>query len=140
MKHSLVTFLSAVLALALTGCSDDSPSQPANTGDGGAAQPNGFVRGTITYAGAKTGVMKLALYKSLPPAGPPPASFKQENAKFPLTYQIEAPPGDYKFIGFLDVNNDGNQATPGVDPVVPTNDAVVPSGGSVTIDVTITDP
>jgi hypothetical protein len=146
MSKRLLVIASSIVCLALSACDSDDSTPPASPGDGGAATASyGQIKGTVTYTGAQTGTLKLALYlpEKFPPSGPPAASFKGEKGAytFPAAYTIkDVPAGPYKVTGFLDVNNDGNQATPGLDPVVPTQDITVVAGQDVTVDITLQDP
>jgi hypothetical protein len=119
-------------------CSDSSSDNPPPANPEGGAGGTGVVKGTVTYTGTKTGAMRLALFRSIPPVPPPVANFVQVDAKFPVAYTITAPAGTWQLIGFLDVDNDSPQPNK-QDPMVPSQPITIPSNGEVTVDISFGD-
>lgn len=113
----------------------DAAAQPA-AATASALGEVGEVGGTVTYTGAKTGTVKFAIYKTLPPNGPPVAFAAYPAAKLPLSYEINTPAGEYKLLCFLDVVDEGFVPAAG-DPGAAPKDVVIPSGGTAAADVVL---
>jgi|GEM_PF-3065827 len=91
------------------------------------------VKGSVTYAGAKTGMLRVALYESFPPKGAPKAGHSYAATSFPMTYELSAPVGDYFVVAFLDVNGDGYEPSAGDPMSLPAKTNVAASGATVDI-------
>ena len=66
----------------------------------------GAIYGTVTYDGNKTGPLYVAVFKEVPPKGPPIAMARIQSPVFPQSYQINnVSPGHRYVIAYIDVNN-----------------------------------
>ena len=132
-----LSFLLLVSSAMSFGCENEESSSSGTPPGDTAAEP-GTVRGTVTYAGTKTGSLKLSIFKSFPPTGTPVASARYPNAKFPAAYEMVAPAGDYKVLAFLDVVDDGYMPAEG-DPTAAPGDTSLAPGGVDTVDLVVSD-
>ncbi|MCU0690125.1 MAG: hypothetical protein MUF54_01860 [Polyangiaceae bacterium] len=136
--ESIVSAL-AVTAIAFAcgcGSDDESPGETGGTTEpdsggttepdsGGTTEPDSgsgepqrgdpnTISGTVRYEGSGTGLaIVVALYKSLPPGGPPDAFGRVKAPTFPMDYLIEdVDPGDYYVYAYIDMEP-ANPAMPG---------------------------
>ena len=113
-KRLLLVLLFVVPALACGSSSGDSSTSETSTATTSAI---GTVKGTVYYAGAQHGAVRLALFPGRPDTGQPPvAAAHIPSATFPLAYSMEAPAGSYQLYTFLDVADDSYVPSSG-DPV-----------------------
>lgn len=105
----MTTLVRAALALAVVGCTSGAP--PAGVAAG-------TVAGTVDYAGAETGVLRVAVFASFPPRGAPVAEVAIDDPTFPQPYQLTGvPPGRYFVLAMVDTSpDDGDRYRPRVDP------------------------
>ncbi len=98
---------SLLLCAALAACAPGASTDPAGT-----------VTGTIEYAGAEVGTLRVAVFSSFPPRGAPVAEVAIEAPSFPQPYTIRGvPPGRYFVLALIDTNvDDGDRYRPRVDP------------------------
>lgn len=100
-------FASLALFGALVACAPGTSSDTAGT-----------VSGTIDYAGAESGTLRVAVFSSFPPRGAPVAEVAIEAPTFPQAYVVRGvPPGRYFVLALVDTNvEDGDRYRPRVDP------------------------
>ena len=114
-----------------------APTKPAEPGNN-PGKP-GDVEVTVNYAGPETGDVILALFTSLPPAGPPAKYLKVPAVtSFPTTALLEGvPEGTYQLAVYLDLAP-FNPAMWGDEDAVAETDAFTVGTAPVTLDVTLT--
>lgn len=123
------------------GGTDSGGGTDAGTDTGTDAGPPG-VTVNVTYAGAKTGSLVIALFNgtNFPPT-PPPAKAVTLPAPitFPASTKIEVPAGEYLATVYLDVGSNNPEGA-GPEDLRGTPKPVVFAGADVTVDLVITDP
>ena len=129
----------ALAAPLIGACASEAPASSEDAEVATPASAIGTLRGTITYAGAQTGVkVAVAVFREFPPTAPPAAAQASgyPATGFPIAYELAVPAGTYKAMAFIDVTGDSYSPTEG-DPISPTYDVTVPAGGTASADIVI---
>ena len=101
---------SALTAAMIAASCAAGPSDPG--------APPGSVSGMVAYTGAEPGVLRVAVFATFPPFGPPVAETAIDEPSFPQPYQVAGlPPGRYFVLAMIDTSpEDGDRYHPDVDP------------------------